>query len=512
MTVSKQPSAAGMAAELTPGPDRVVRKEWAGGIPEEMATLPQIRVGKRWYSFRRYAPLAVAVAVVLLLGGVFGARALRAVPAVQAFIAAYPGTGSFGPRVLSGFPWWLRYQHYLNFVLMLLIIRAGVADSRRPPRLTVDAGCAPESEWFRLRQAVPTDRPWTAKDDSVALPRWLGLPGIRHSIGLARWWHFGMDVLWVANGAVFCVLLFATDQWHRLVPMSWDVVPSAASVALQYLSLDFPPPSGWEQYNALQMLTYFVTVFVAAPLALATGLLQSPAIAARFGFGAGVLNRQVSRTVHFGVLLYFVAYIAVHVTMVCITGAAVNFNHITRGVDAPDASGVWLFVLGTAVAAAIWIAATPFTLRYPRVVQKSGRFLVGWLKDLMERWNPTAQYREEHISPFFWPNGTQPVSAEYHRLKEGGFEDFKLKVGGLVENPLEIPFADLRAMNKQVQITHHYCIQGWSGIAKWGGVPMRDIVALVRPKPEAKFAVFYSFAHGPDLGSGLSTTSTASRT
>jgi DMSO/TMAO reductase YedYZ molybdopterin-dependent catalytic subunit len=58
-------------------------------------------------------------------------------------------------------------------------------------------------------------------------------------------------------------------------------------------------------------------------------------------------------------------------------------------------------------------------------------------------------------------------------------------------------------MPKQEQITQHYCIQGWSGIAKWGGVPMRDIAALVRPKPEAKFAVFFSFAHGPDPGSGL---------
>lgn len=58
-------------------------------------------------------------------------------------------------------------------------------------------------------------------------------------------------------------------------------------------------------------------------------------------------------------------------------------------------------------------------------------------------------------------------------------------------------------MPKQEQIAQHYCIQGWSGIAKWGGVPMRDIMALVRPKPEAKFAVFFSFAHGADPGSGL---------
>jgi DMSO/TMAO reductase YedYZ molybdopterin-dependent catalytic subunit len=95
-----------------------------------------------------------------------------------------------------------------------------------------------------------------------------------------------------------------------------------------------------------------------------------------------------------------------------------------------------------------------------------------------------------------------PDSDEYLRLKAGGFADFKLRVGGLVDNPVEIPFADLLRMTKREQITQHYCIQGWSGIAKWGGVSMRDIMEIVRPRPQAKFAVFVSFAHGPDPGSG----------
>jgi len=55
-------------------------------------------------------------------------------------------------------------------------------------------------------------------------------------------------------------------------------------------------------------------------------------------------------------------------------------------------------------------------------------------------------------------------------------------------------------MPKQEQVTQHYCIQGWSGVAKWGGVPMRDIVALVRPSPQARWAVFYSYAEGGEGG------------
>jgi DMSO/TMAO reductase YedYZ molybdopterin-dependent catalytic subunit/thiosulfate reductase cytochrome b subunit len=497
-----EPLRAELTAQLTKGPDRVIRGEWAGGIPREMATLPQLRLGRRWYSFGKVLRFVVLVGGVCLVGGIFFARFLRTFPSVQAFIAEHPGTGSFSPPVTTGFPVWLRYQHYFNLLLMLFIIRSGLQILADHPRLTLDAGCKPGTEWLRLRGPVPSDRLWTSKDDSVSLPGWLGLPGIRHSVGLARWWHFSLDLFWIINGVLFYILLFATDQWHRLVPISWEVFPSALSVAVQYLSLDFPPPSGWAQYNALQLLAYMTTVFVAAPLALVTGLLQSPAVASKLSSGRGVLNRQVARTVHFGVLLYFVAFVATHVIMVFITGALKNLNHITRGVNAPDWSGAWLFAAGIALIAALWLAATPLTLRFPRTLQKAGRVVVGWMMAGMEHWRPSAEYSEKEISPFFWSNGTLPDSEEYARLKAGGFVDFRLRVGGLVDYPTEISFAELKRMTKREQITQHYCIQGWSGIAKWGGVSMRDIMAIVRPRPEARFAVFVSFAHGPDPGSG----------
>jgi hypothetical protein len=50
--------------------------------------------------------------------------------------------------------------------------------------------CTPGTDWFRFQNEVPKDRVWTSKDDSVTILKWLGIPGIRHSIGLARW-HFG---------------------------------------------------------------------------------------------------------------------------------------------------------------------------------------------------------------------------------------------------------------------------------------------------------------------------------
>ena len=109
------------------------------------------------------------------------------------------------------------------------MIRSGIQILADHPRLYLNPGCTPGSEWFRLLGPVPLDREYHAKEDTVALPGWLGLPGIRHSIGLARWWHFVFDTLWLANGVVVYVLLFSTGQWRRIVPVSLDIIPHTIS-------------------------------------------------------------------------------------------------------------------------------------------------------------------------------------------------------------------------------------------------------------------------------------------
>ena len=149
-------------------------------------------------------------------------------------------------------PAWVGWTHFFNLFLMMFIIRSGIQILCDHPRLYFSRNSTPgKDEWLRLAKPVPDEPLWTAKDDSVALPGQLGLPGIRHSIGLARWWHLGVDVLWLLNGAVFYVLLFVTGQWRRIVPTSWDVFPNAVSVAIQYLSLDWPTDNTWVAYNAL---------------------------------------------------------------------------------------------------------------------------------------------------------------------------------------------------------------------------------------------------------------------
>ncbi|MGI8753960.1 MAG: molybdopterin-dependent oxidoreductase [Acidimicrobiales bacterium] len=483
---------------LTPGEDVIIPATWAGSVPQVGGIAPRMRIGRtRWLNLMWLVPAGL----VLLLAAVAVAQGLRHVPSVQRFIAAHPGTIAQAHPKTVGFPSWLRWQHFFNVFFMIFIIRSGIQVLSDHPRLYWTRHCTPGRDWFRVQKPVPADPLWTAKQDSISLPGQVGLPGLRHSIGLARWWHLGTDTLWLLNGVVFFVLLFVTSQWQRLVPTTWQVFPDALSVLVQYLSLNWPTETGWAAYNGLQLIAYFITVFVAAPLALITGLGMSPALSTRFKRISRVLSIQVARSLHFLVLAWFLFFIVIHVTLVFATGALVNLNHIYAGRNDHGWTGFVLFAVSMVVIVVGWVAATPLTIAHPRKIQRVGQALVGPLQHLFEHTDPKpGQYRENDISPYFWHNGQYPDSDEYKRLFDTGFADYRLRIHGLVDNPVELDLTQLRALPHHQQITQHFCIQGWSGIAKWGGVSMATILDLVRPRPEARWVVFYSLGDGADKG------------
>jgi DMSO/TMAO reductase YedYZ molybdopterin-dependent catalytic subunit len=163
--------------------------------------------------------------------------------------------------------------------------------------------------------------------------------------------------------------------------------------------------------------------------------------------------------------------------------------------------GFWIFAASMVVVIAGWVAATPLTLKHPRVIQRVGYALIGPAQRLFEHVDAKpGQYSEDDISPYLWHNGQYPDSGEYKRLLDEKFEHYCLKVYGEVENPVELDLAALRSMRHHEQITQHFCIQGWSGVAKWGGVSMQSILDRVKPTEKAKWVVFYSFGDGPDGG------------
>jgi DMSO/TMAO reductase YedYZ molybdopterin-dependent catalytic subunit len=213
-----------------------------------------------------------------------------------------------------------------------------------------------------------------------------------------------------------------------------------------------------------------------------------------------MLNRQRARSIHFIALCWFLFFILAHVTLVFITDARVNLNMMFAGVHDDSWRGALVFIPAILLVAVTWRLASPFTIRHARVVQQIGAFLGRPFVAVTQSWDPTSQLGEEDISPHFWPNGTIPASAEFDALVNSGFADYRLRIGGLVDSPVEITYAQLKAMPKQEQITTHFCIQGRSGVAKWGGVRMSHILDLVAPTADAHYAVFYSLAEGADGG------------
>ncbi len=282
----------------------------------------------RWFALVWIVPIVLVAGVIVVVA----AQAFRASTPGADFLKTYPGRSELPAWAPVGFPAWLEWQHFLSALFLLLIIRTGlqIRTTRRP-----------SAYWTRRNTGILTTKN----------------PPVR--IGISLWLHLSVDILWILNGAVFYVLLFATGQWVRIVPVHWDVFPNAISAGIQYASLNWPTEDGWSNYNALQLLTYFITVFIAAPLAILTGVRMVPGLAGRFRKLDRIYPVAVARRVHFPVMIYFVAFTIVHVTLVLATGALRNLNHMYAGRDDESWIGFGIFAGSAILMVAVWIAVRP---------------------------------------------------------------------------------------------------------------------------------------------------------
>ena len=310
----------------------------SGGRP---ATKPEPKPEPKRYgpfTMKQWVGAGILVGFALLVlatMAVLFTRWLVSVPFMRDFLETYPGEYELPEGAPVGFPAWLNWQHFLNVFLMVLIIRSGL----------------------QVRFQKRPDAFWT--------PRW----NKDRKISLTIWFHQSLDILWLVNGVIFVILLFASGQWMRIVPTSWEVFPNALSAVLQYVSLDWPTENGWVNYNSIQQLTYFLVVFVAAPLAAATGVRMSgiwPKNSPRLN---ALYPVEWARAVHFPTMIFFVLFIVVHVTLVFATGALRNLNHMyaAQGSTDPTAlaenwTGFWIFSASMLLIVGAWIAARPLVL------------------------------------------------------------------------------------------------------------------------------------------------------
>lgn len=102
------------------------------------------------------------------------------------------------------------------------------------------------------------------------------------------------------------------------------------------------------------------------------------------------------------------------------------------------------------------------------------------------------EFAPADIAPVFRPNGTtMPAGEAYAALLRDGFAGWRLRVDGLVEQPLAFTLAQLRAMPARTQITRHDCVEGWSCIGQWKGPRLAQVLQLARPARAARFVVFH---------------------
>lgn len=111
---------------------------------------------------------------------------------------------------------------------------------------------------------------------------------------------------------------------------------------------------------------------------------------------------------------------------------------------------------------------------------------------LLGRDQLAPEFSESDIRQGQRPNGvTSPIDREYKDLLAGDFADWRLEVTGHVERHLSISRAALLAMPPRTQITRHDCVEGWSTIAKWTGVPLALILDEAVVKQRARYVVFH---------------------
>jgi methionine sulfoxide reductase catalytic subunit len=120
------------------------------------------------------------------------------------------------------------HKHYFHYTL----IRSGIEILSALPKLYLNDDAKPGSEWIKFtKKKMPRDKLWISLEEEESFPSLVALP--RHkNLGIGRHWHFFSIIFWIGNGAAYYILLFTSNEWTRLVPTSWYVIPEALKVMM----------------------------------------------------------------------------------------------------------------------------------------------------------------------------------------------------------------------------------------------------------------------------------------
>jgi DMSO/TMAO reductase YedYZ molybdopterin-dependent catalytic subunit len=103
------------------------------------------------------------------------------------------------------------------------------------------------------------------------------------------------------------------------------------------------------------------------------------------------------------------------------------------------------------------------------------------------------EFAQSQVSKDPYANPLPPLGAEFQRLEEAGFADWRLTVDGMVARPGSFSLAMIKSLPRSTQITMNGCEEGWTYIAEWSGPTLAHILGLVGALPQARYVVYRSF-------------------
>jgi DMSO/TMAO reductase YedYZ molybdopterin-dependent catalytic subunit len=121
--------------------------------------------------------------------------------------------------------------------------------------------------------------------------------------------------------------------------------------------------------------------------------------------------------------------------------------------------------------------------------------IVGKLSEPLNQNVETLLFNPQKPVPEFSKSDIKPEELIINTFKNTPIIDqakYRLIVDGDVNNPLSLSMADIQALPLTSMIIRHICVEGWAAIVQWGGIRLREIVALAQPQANVKFAYFKS--------------------
>jgi len=210
---------------------------------------------------------------------------------------------------------WVRITHWVNVFCMTGLLMSGLQIFNAHPALY----------WGNVSNF---DNTLIAIDGFAA---WATLPG-RQWLAMGRRWHFFFAWLFVVNGLAYMLLAVLGGHLRKhLLPSRKDLQRIGYSIR-EHLRLRFPKGAEARRYNVLQKLTYLVVLALLCPLIVLAGLAMSPQLDAGYPWLLWLFSgRQSARTIHFACAFLLLAFVALHLLMVVVSGLCNNIRSMITG-------------------------------------------------------------------------------------------------------------------------------------------------------------------------------------